>query len=86
MNKKLRSLNVRLMQTEKAEVKSFETEESSWAFKFLFRGRSKSFDEDKWLPINVKGLIDWDDDNIIKRAKKEARKFFNSLMEKNGEH
>lgn len=65
-----------LIQKEKAEVEHFSSGKKSWAYKLLFKATYWKDRDPVFLPIVVEWLIDGDDDNIIKRAKKEARKYF----------
>lgn len=67
---------IKLIQQEKTEVEHFTTWKKSWALKLLFKAFFWKEKEPEYLPVVINNLIDWDDDNIIKRAKKEARNYF----------
>lgn len=65
-----------LVQQERTEVEHFSSWKKSWAMKLLFKATYWKEKEPSFLPIVIDNLLDWDDDNIIKRAKKEARLYF----------
>lgn len=67
---------IKLVQQEFADVEHFETGKKSKALKMLFKASFWKEKEAEWLPIVINDVIEGDDDNIIKRAKKEARSYF----------
>ena len=74
-NKENMLKQVRLIQHTREEVDLASTGEKVWAMRMLFKA-TFSDKEPMFLPIDIQPLLDGDDDNVIKRAKKEARKFF----------
>jgi len=70
---------IKLIEEEKTEVEHFSSGVTSWAIKLLFKASFPWTDkEPEYLPIVINELVDGDDKNIINRAKKEAKKFFNN--------
>lgn len=68
---------IKLIEQERREVETM-----GWAkeWALLLKFKEKTL----WiLPMQIRNLIDWDDDNIIKQARAKAKQYYISLKEKN---